>query len=198
MIKNTKDNQKNVPYLVGQIAMKELQLNCNDVLLDLGTGTGDKAISSAHICKFVIGIDINKKSLKKACKKAEQEKIANLIFAYGSFEDPCATLNLYSYKINKILMVYSLHHISDQKKKESLIYLSKLLVHPGRIVIGDIIFFDDPDRHREKFDEVAYDGGDTDFPASAGYLVTCLKEIGASVRTIELHPLAGVLAVDFG
>lgn len=192
------NNQKNIQDLVGEIALKELELNSNDVLLDIGTGTGDKAISSAHICKFVIGIDINKKSLKKARKKAQQEKINNLIFSYGSFENPCATINLSLYKITKILMVYSLHHISDQKKKESLIYLSKLLCRPGRIVIGDIIFFDDPDKHRDKFDEVAYDGGDTDFPASAEYLVACLKEIGASILVIELHPLAGVLTADFG
>lgn len=138
------DYQKSIQDLVGEIAPKELGLNRNDVLLDLGTGTGDKAIFAAHICKCEIGIDINKKSLKKARKKAEQEKIDNLIFAYSSFEDPCATLNLCSYKINKILMVYSLHHISDQKEKESLMYLSKLLCRPGRIVIGDIIFFDDP------------------------------------------------------
>ncbi len=160
-----------MPYLVGQVALKELELNNNDILLDLGTGTGDKAISAAHICKCVIGIDINKKSLKKARKKAQQEKIDNLIFAYGSFEDPSATLNLFLYRITKILMVYSLHHITDQKKKESLACLSKLLCRPGRIVIGDIIFFDDPDKHRDKFDEVNYDGGDTDFPASVEYLV---------------------------
>lgn len=49
---------KNIPQVAGQVAFERLELTGEDVLLDVGTGTGDKAIADAYICRQVIGIDI--------------------------------------------------------------------------------------------------------------------------------------------
>jgi len=188
---------ENVPQIAGQVAFEYLELTGEDVLLDVGTGTGDKAIAAAHICRQVIGIDISKRSLERARIKAKQENIVNVIFAYGEFENPCTELDLFSYGITKILAIYSLHHLPDPLKRKSLSALAELMRHPGRIVIGDIMFFDDPEKHSERFDEVHYDAGDTDFPSRVPFLIKCFKRLGAIVRVLQLHPLVGVIIADF-
>jgi len=187
----------NIPRIAAQMALERLELSTGDVLLDVGTGTGDTAIAAAHNCRSVIGIDISMKSLERARMKAEQKGIHNLVFAYGAFEDPCAGVKLASYGITKILAVYSLHHLPDPLKKQSLVTLAGLLRRPGRMVIGDIMFFEEPHGHSEAFDEVGYDGGETDFPARAGHLMEWLEQTGARVHVEQVHPLVGVVTADY-
>lgn len=180
-----------------EISLERLKLKTQDVLLDVGTGTGDKAIRAAHICRQVVGIDISKKSLEMARNRASKEGLNNAIFAYGSFEDTCAELNLASYGIMKILAVYSLHHLPDFLKKKSLRNLANLLRRPGLMVIADLMFFDDPNKYRRQFDEVGYDGGDTDLPSRVEYLTRCLANLGANVDVEKIHPLVGVIVANW-
>ena len=170
---------KSIPQLAGEVAFQRLQLGHEDVLLDAGTGTGDKAIAAARVCRQVIGIDVSRKSLERARERVERQNLDNVSFAYGGFEDPCAELDLAPHGITKILAVYSLHHLPDSLKNQSLPTLARLLDRPGRIVVGDIMFFGDPDKHHEEFDNVHYDGGDTDFPCPVECLTTWLEEMGA-------------------
>lgn len=188
---------KSIPQVAGEVAFQKLELSHEDVLLDVGTGTGDKAVAAAYICRQVIGIDVSRKSLERARMKVERESLDNVVFAYGGFEDPCAELDLAPYGITKILAVYALHHLPDQLKKQSLITLADLLRRPGRMVIGDMMFFENPNEHRAEFDEVYYDGGDTDFPSRAEYLTDCLEQMRARVHVEQLHPLVGVVIADF-
>jgi ubiquinone/menaquinone biosynthesis C-methylase UbiE len=188
---------KSIPQLAGEVAFQRLQLGHEDVLLDVGTGTGDKAIAAARICRQVFGIDVSRKSLERARERVERENLDNVVFGYGGFEDPCAELDLATYSITKILAVYSLHHLPDQLKKQSLVTLAALLHQPGRMVIADIMFFEDPDRHRAEFDEVHYDGGDTDFPSRVEYLTDSLEQMGARVHVEQIHPLVGLIVADF-
>ena len=186
-----------MPQIAGQVAFERLELRPEDVLLDVGTGTGDMAIAAARICRKVIGIDVSRRSLEQARTKAALESLNNMVLAYGAFEDPCAEVDLAAHGITKILAVYSLHHLPDEMKRQSLTGLAGLLSRPGRVAIGDIMFFDDPDKHREEFDEAAYDAGDTDFPARAEYLSDCLQQIGGGVHVVQIHPLVGVIVADF-
>jgi len=193
----TAGSDEDIPRVASRVAFEQLELTGEDVLLDVGTGTGDMAIAAARTCRQVIGIDVSKRSLEQARIKAEQENLDNVIFVYGAFEEPCAELDLTLYCITKILAVYSLHHLPDQLKKESLITLSNLLHRPGRMVIGDIMFFEDPDKFREEFDKMHYDAGYTDFPSSVEYLTECLEQVGAKVHVKQIHPLVGVIIADF-
>ena len=186
-----------ITQLAGRLALEGLELRSHDVLLDAGTGTGEKAIVAARICRQVIGIDISQRSLSQARMSPERQGLKNVAFAYGEFEDPCTELDLASYGITKILAVYSLHHLPNPMKERSLLILAELLHRPGRMAIGDIMFFEDPSKHREQFDEACYDAGDTDFPASAQYLTGCLERMGAGVHIDRIHPLVGVVMADF-
>ena len=194
----TKQSYNIIPKIVAATAFAELKLRKKDVVLDIGTGLGNWAIKAAKICNQVIGIDISKKSLERAERNAKKEKLNNVIFAYGSFEEPCKILDLNLYPINKILAVYSLHHLPDELKKECLITIVKFLKRPGRIVIGDMMFFDNPNKHKDKFDEINYDKGDTDFPATTQFLIECFEKQLAKIKVIQIHPLAGVILADFG
>lgn len=188
---------QSIPQMAGEIALERLKLKTQDVLLDVGTGTGDKAIRAAHICRQVVGIDISKRSLEMARKRASREGLNNVIFAYGAFEDLCAEFDLALYGITKILAVYSLHHLPDPLKRQSLNTLSEILDRPGRMVIADLMFFDDPNKHRQQFDKVGYDGGDTDFPSRVEYLTEFLGQLGAKVQITQIHSLVGVLTADW-
>jgi len=64
-------------------------------------------------------------------------------------------------------------------------------------VFGDIIWFEEPDIHKDKWDEVGYDYGDTDFPSSADFLVDLFEKAGAKARHVKMHPLAGIIIADF-
>ena len=188
---------RSIPQLAGEVAFQKLELGHEDVLLDVGTGTGDKAIAAARICQHIIGIDVSKKSLEQARTKVERERLRNVVFVYGGFEDPCAELNLAPYGITKILAVYSLHHLPDHVKEQSLLTLANLLARPARMVIADIMFFEDQNEHRAEFDDVHYDAGDSDFPSRVEYLTDCLEQMGARIRVEQIHPLVGVIVADF-
>jgi hypothetical protein len=70
-------------------------------------------------------------------------------------------------------------------------------VSDRRKLSSDLIFFEEPERHQEKLDEVHCDGGDTDFPSTREYLTGYLKKLGAEVRVEKFHPLAGMITADF-
>ena len=187
---------KNIPTISGEIAVERLELKSDDVLLDIGTGTGDKAIPAAKICRRVIGIDISRDCIRRAKERAVKEGLHNVIFGYGAFEELLAEVDLISYDINKMLAFYSMHHLTDDMKKACFRELVGLLHRPGRIVIGDLMFFDDPEKYQDEFDDVHYDGGEVDFPAYVAYMKRCLEELGAVVQVDQIHPLVGVIRAD--
>ena len=60
----------------------------DDVVLDIGTGTGIVALELASKCDLVLGRDIYDEWLQYAREKAEQRGIENVSFDHGSFREP--------------------------------------------------------------------------------------------------------------
>jgi SAM-dependent methyltransferase len=60
----------------------------DDVVLDIGTGTGIVAFELASKCDHVVGRDRYDEWLEYACEKAELRRIENVSFGHGSFRDP--------------------------------------------------------------------------------------------------------------
>jgi ubiquinone/menaquinone biosynthesis C-methylase UbiE len=191
------DSDGEVPHRAGDLAFQRLELTEDDVLLDAGCGAGKYTLRAAKLCKQAIGIDVSRESLKMAQKNAKKNKIENAIFAYGALEEPEVEIALRSYGITKIFANYALHHLPDEMKQIALKRLRYLLQRPGKIVIGDIMFFDDPKKHRDKFDEAFCDDGETDFPSYADFLVNSLQQLSAQVTVEKLHPLVGVVVGNF-
>lgn len=182
---------------VGIRALGELDLSNRDVLLDVGIGQGRWAIQACAFCKKVIGLDISASMLSIARNNALLRNLSNIHFIKGSFENLHEEEDLNQEQINKILSVYAMHHLTDELKASSLKSMVDLLkkspAEEKMIVLGDIMWFEDPDQYRDQWDEVFYDEGDTDFPAEADLFVKWLKPIVQEVDLIKLHPLVGLV-----
>jgi SAM-dependent methyltransferase len=60
----------------------------DDVVLDIGTGTGIVAFELASKCDHVVGRDICDEWLRYAREEAERRGIENVSFGHGSFREP--------------------------------------------------------------------------------------------------------------
>jgi release factor glutamine methyltransferase len=59
---------------------ENLETRKNDLVLDIGTGTGIQALTAARNAKKVLAVDINPHALETAKKNAELNKINNIEF----------------------------------------------------------------------------------------------------------------------
>lgn len=183
--------------MVSKKAFKLLNLSPEDILLDLGAGTGKLALKAAGKCKQVIYLDLSDVSLAHVMENARHVGLHNVEFILSPMEDAAANPLIKESGFNKILMNYSLHHLPDDLKEKTIKDLLLLMKRPGRIVMGDIIFFVDPSGDIDVFDEVDYDGGETDFPSRVDFLLNLLSDAGGKVESFEFHPMAGIITADF-
>lgn len=182
---------------VGKKAIELLELKETDNLLDMGTGRGRWAFEAARFCNRVVGIDISSKLLESARGFAVDKETKNVTFYKGSFENPFEEVDLNNFEVNKIIAIYAMHHLTDDLKKEAVENMVKLIKRPGVIVIGDLIWSEPPANHRDKWDKVYYDEGESDFPASAEFLTSIFEDAGGSVEFIKVHPLVGLVKAIF-
>lgn len=60
----------------------------DDVVLDLGCGTGAVALALAESAGHVVGRDISEGMLEEARRNADERGLENVSFGYGEFRDP--------------------------------------------------------------------------------------------------------------
>lgn len=153
----------------------------DDVVLDLGTGTGAIALPLAADAEFVAGRDISDGMLSEARNKASARGLENVDFADGRFRDPNVDLN-----IDLVTSNFAMHHLSDEEKAEAIAVIADL--EPRRFVLGDVMFFGDPDP-----DEPFY-SPDVDDPATVGTLADAFTDAGFALTAVEsVHEQVGVL-----
>lgn len=63
------------------------------------------------------------------------------------------------------------------------------------VVIGDLLFFENPDDYRNEFSEVGY-GPEVDSPSRVEELTKCFVNFGFTVEVHKLHPLVGVIVAN--
>lgn len=178
---------------IGKAAVDLLGLESSDVLLDMGTGRGRWAIYASDRCKKAVGLDISGNLLADAKKKAGELGVGNVEFFKGSFEKPDEEADVEGMEPNKLIAVYSMHHLTDDLKKEAVKTMARILKRPAKVVVADIMYFEDPQGHRSEWDDVYYDDGGTDFPAEAEYLKKIFEESSFETKLIKIHPLVGIL-----
>lgn len=86
--------------------------NVNDVILDLGCGTGKQIIELSQKIKLAIGIDISEGMIGQAKENIENEGIQNIELYIGTFEEPNLNVDLNKKGITKIISNYALHHLT--------------------------------------------------------------------------------------
>ena len=156
----------------------------DDAVLDLGTGTGAIALALAPRAGRVIGRDISEGMMERAREKAEERGIENVEFGVGTFREPNV-----DGPIDIVVSNFAMHHLSDDEKREAIAAIAAL--GPRRFVLGDVMFFGEPDP-----DEPFY-SPDVDDPATVGLLADALTDAGFALTAVEMvHEQVGVLVAE--
>jgi SAM-dependent methyltransferase len=156
----------------------------DDVVLDLGTGTGAIALALAGEAGRVVGRDVSEGMLAEAREKAAAGDIENVAFGTGRFREPS-----YDGPADVIVSNFAMHHLNDDEKREAVAVVADY--EPRRFVLGDLMFFGDPDP-----DERFYDP-ELDDPATVGTLVEMLTDAGFVVSEVDrIHHQVGVVVAE--
>jgi len=167
--------------------------NMNDVILDLGCGTGKQLIELSQRVKSAIGVDISEGMIEQSKENAESERVHNAEFYIGTFEEPNLNVNLQIKNVTKIISNYALHHLTTEYKRKAIEKMINLCGESlQRIIIGDLMFFENPNDYEEEFVTVGY-GPKVDFPSSVEELKSCFLNFDFTIDVYKLHPLVGVI-----
>jgi len=158
--------------------------SADDVVLDLGTGTGAIALALADAVDRVVGRDVSEGMLSEARGKAADRGIENAEFGTGRFRAP-----EYDGPADVIVSNFAMHHLNDEEKREAIEVVAGY--DPRRFVLGDLMFFGQPDP-----DEPFYDP-ELDDPATVGTLVEILTDAGFAVTHVHrVHEQVGVIVAE--
>jgi SAM-dependent methyltransferase len=156
----------------------------DDVVLDLGTGTGAIALALAPHAGRVVGRDISEGMLAEARRKAADRGLTNVEFGEGRFRDPN-----YDGEVDVVVSNFALHHLSDAEKRDAIEAIAAL--EPRRFVLGDVMFFEDPDPAGDVYDP------EVDDPAQAGVLADALTDAGFVLTAVDrVSAAVGVVAAE--
>lgn len=153
-----------------------------ETVLDLGTGTGAIALELADQAATVIGRDISERMLEVADEKATEAGIGNVSFGVGRFLDP-----QYAGEADIITTNFALHHLDDDRKRAAIDALIEQF-EPRRFVLGDVMFFGEPDPsepfYSPEVDDPATVGRLAEAFTGAGYVVTAVRSVHEQVGVI--------------
>jgi SAM-dependent methyltransferase len=153
----------------------------DEVVLDLGTGTGAIALELAADADRVFGRDISDRMLEQARQKAKQRDVDNVAFDIGRFLDPKV-----SDAVDVVTSNFAMHHLNDGQKRDAIQTIADM--GASRFVLGDVLFFGEPNP-----DEPFYDPS-VDDPATVGALADAFTDAGFALTAVErIHEQVGVL-----
>jgi SAM-dependent methyltransferase len=153
----------------------------DDVVLDIGCGTGAIGLALADDAGMVAGRDVSEGMMEQARQKAADRGLTNVSFDEGRFRAPD-----YGGPADVVTSNFAMHHLSDEEKGEALDVVAGY--EPRRFVLGDVMFFGGPDP-----EEPFYSPG-VDDPATVGTLAEAFTDAGFAVTAVErVHAQVGVL-----
>jgi len=156
----------------------------DDVVLDLGAGTGAIGLSLAPTAGRVVLRDVSTGMLDQARAKVAERGLDNVDVAAGRFREP-----EYDGPADVVVSNFALHHLSDAEKRETFEVVADY--EPERVVLGDVMFFGSPDPAAEFYSP------EVDDPSTVGHLVDCLTDVGYAVTAVErVHDQVGVLVAE--
>lgn len=108
----------------------------DDMVVDLGAGTGLLTLAIARECRHVWALDISARMCEYLRTKGQSLGLENVDVATASaislpLGDECAEL---------VLSNYCLHHLREEDKRRALDEVLRVLAPGGRFVCGDMMF----------------------------------------------------------
>lgn len=116
-----------------------------DLVLDIGTGTGNLAVKFLEKGCQVVGLDPSAKLLRMAEKKVEKWGEQ---FDIRVCENPFLETPFFDNTFDVVVSTYSIHHITDDAKQLAIVEMKRVMKPDGRIIIGDVMFKDSEDKNR--------------------------------------------------
>jgi len=160
--------------------------NPDDVVLDLGAGTGAIALALAPDAERVLARDISEGMMDEGRRKVDERGLDNVEFAYGEFREPEVDSGR---RIDIVTSNFALHHLADDEKREAIREMAA--TGARRIVLGDVAFFEDPDP------DAPFYGPEVDDPATVGTLVEAFTAEGFAVTAVErVHDQVAVIVAE--
>jgi len=157
-----------------------------DVVLDIGTGTGAIAFGVAADAGRVLGRDISEGMLERAGEKAAERGVENVEFGEGRFRDPQVPEDT---AVDVVTSNFAMHHLSDDEKRDAADAVAGL--EPRRIVLGDVMFFGEPNP------EDPFYSPEVDDPATVGVLADAFTDAGYALTAVEMvSEQVGVLVAE--
>ena len=158
----------------------------DDVVLDLGAGTGAISLALAEDADRVLARDVSEGMMEEGRRKAEERGLDDVEFAYGEFRDPELEPNQ---RVDIVTSNFALHHLADDEKREAIGVMAD--TGARRIVLGDVAFFEDPDP------DAPFYSPEVDDPATVGTLVEAFTAEGFAVTAVErVHDQVAVIVAE--
>jgi len=112
-----------------------LAIRPDQVVIEIGTGTGAFALQAAKQCSKVYAVDISASMLEYAQAKAGKAGIGNVEFCRGGFltyspEQP----------VDVVVTNTAFHHLPDLWKGIALQRMNRMLKPGGQLYLSDVIF----------------------------------------------------------
>jgi len=156
----------------------------DDVVVDLGCGTGAVGLRLAADADRVVGRDISEGMMERARRKAAERGLDDVTVGEGTFREPN-----YDGPADVVVSNFAMHHLADDEKRAAVDVVAGM--EPRRFVLGDVMFFGEPDPE-EPFYSPAVDD-----PATVGVLADALTAAGFAVTAVEMiHEQVGVLVAE--
>jgi ubiquinone/menaquinone biosynthesis C-methylase UbiE len=126
-----------------------LRPGANDVLIDIGAGTGTFVVEVARVCRKVHAVDVSAAMLDCARRKAEAAGVN------GAIEYHQAGFLTYEHGgegADIITSMAALHHLPDAWKQVGLLRMADMLRPGGRLLLRDVVFSFEPRQWGQAFD----------------------------------------------
>ncbi len=155
----------------------------DDVVLDLGTGTGAVAFPLAEVAT-VVARDPSEGMLAEARRKRDARADAvDVEFGEGRFRAPDLEDGI---DVDVVVSNFAMHHLTDDEKRTAIRTIADL--GPRRFVLGDVMLFGGPEP------EVPFYSPEVDDPATVGVLADAFTDAGFALTAVErVHDQVGVL-----
>jgi cyclopropane fatty-acyl-phospholipid synthase-like methyltransferase len=112
-----------------------LNLQPNQTVLEIGTGTGEFALVAARHCSKVYAVDLSEGMLRYAKKKARSRGINNVRFLQDGF-----LTYQNSTPVDAVVTQLALHHLPDFWKQVALMRMADMLMDEGKLCLRDVVF----------------------------------------------------------
>jgi ubiquinone/menaquinone biosynthesis C-methylase UbiE len=155
-----------------------LNLQPDNTILEMGTGTGEFALAAARRCARVYAIDISSGMLEYAQDKARSQGIDNVDFLPGGF----LTYRHQNEPLDAFVSQIALHHLPDFWKQIALLNMAEMLRPGGKLCLRDIVYSFDPRDYERQIESFV---ASTEEKAGPGFAQRITSHINKEFSTMD-------------